>query len=290
MEQSADSTGFSLWRAFALGGFAAAAATAIALFGGPSAANADDGSGAPADPGLLGAVTEVVAALEQPIEAVVDVVDVVDTTVIEPVVSAVDETVVSVPVVDVVVEQTLGDAPVSAIVEPVVEVVDQTLSGVGETVGAVVPTVPTVPGIDPALPIEPVAPADSTLSGESSGGAPVAPFGPPTASGASIDAAVASDGYEGFLAGTTPAVADMAGSASVPASPAQLPERLWNDPSWAVTPAGSSSSGSAAGAPAFASDTATMNVLPMLFDDRRGPSSDDALPSSPTFPSDTSPD
>lgn len=290
MEQSADSTGFPLWRAFALGGFAAAAVTAIALFGGPSAANADDGSGAPADPGLLGAVTEVVGSLEQPVEAVIDVVDVVDTAVIEPVVSAVDETVASVPVVDDVVEQTLGEAPVSAIVEPVVDVVDQTLSGVGETVGAVVPPAPTVPGLDPVLPTDPVAPADSTPSGESSGGAPVALFGPQTESSGSIDAAAASDGYEGFLAGTTSAVADVAGSVSAPASPAQVPERLWSDPSWAVTPAGSSSSGSAAGAPALASDTANTDLLPMLFDDRRGPSSDEALPSSPTFPSDTSPD
>lgn len=290
MEQSTDSTGLSFWRALALGGFAAAALTAVALFGSPTAATADDGSGAPADPSLLGAVTEVVGSLEQPIDAVADVVDTVDATVVEPVVSAVDETVASVPVVNDVVEQTLGEAPVSAIVEPAVDVVDQTLSGVGDAVGAVVPAIPTVPGIDPTLPITPVAPADSTPSGESSGGAPVVLVGPPTASTTSMVETTDGDGYESFLAGASPAVTGTTGSASVPASPAPLPNGLWNDSTWVLTPAGSSSSGSAGAAPAFAGDTANTTILPVLFDDRRGPSRDDDLPASPTFPSDTSPD
>ena len=79
MEQSTDGTRFPLWRALALGGFAAAAFTAIAIFGSPSSAHADDGA---TDPSLLGAVTEVVGSLDRPVDAVADVVDVVDTTVL----------------------------------------------------------------------------------------------------------------------------------------------------------------------------------------------------------------
>lgn len=164
MEQSADRTAFPLWRALTLGGFAAAALTAMALFGSPASAHADDGSGTPADPSLLGAVTQVVGSLEQPLDAVANVVDTADATVLEPVVSVVDDTVASVPVVNDLVDQTLGDAPVAAIVEPVVDAVDQTLTGVGDAVAAV--PVPVVPGSDPAVANEPSTPVALTPSGE----------------------------------------------------------------------------------------------------------------------------
>jgi len=294
MEPSTDSTRFPLWRAFALGGFAAAALTAVALFGSPTSANADDGSGAPADPGLLGAVTQVVGSLEQPIDAVAEVVDVVDTTVLEPVVSAVDDTVAAVPVVNDVVDQTLGEAPVAAIVEPVVDTVDQTLTGVGDVVGAV--AVPAVPGLDPTVPVDPALPGGAVPAAEQTGAAEVlsasAPVvGPPsivTAAGGSIHAT----DYAAFLAGSDTTVAATAGSTPVPAAPSGTPLAPPSDPNWAVTPAGSSSSGSAAatGGVVAASETSAAGFTPVLCDDRRGPSRDDDLPASPTFPSDTSPD
>lgn len=291
MEQSPDRTAFPLWRALTLGGFAAAALTAVALFGSPASAHADDGSGAPADPGLLGAVTQVVGSLEQPLDAVADVVDTVDTTVLEPVASVVDDTVASVPVVNDVVEQTLGDAPVAAIVEPVVDVVDQTLTGVGDAVAAV--PVPAVPGIDPSVPIEPSTPVTVTPSGEQVAPAQVV-VGPPSAPASTGGAATAStfaDGYSLFLAGTAGTTPEAAGSAAPPASPAGVPQAPLSGPGFAVTPAGSSSAGAAGpGASGAASDVTAADFLPVLCDDRRGPSRDDDLPSSPTFPSDTSPD
>lgn len=290
MEQSVDRTAFPLWRALTLGGFAAAALTAIALFGSPASAHADDGSGAPADPSLLGAVTQVVDSLEQPLDAVADVVDTVDTTVLEPVVSVVDDTVASVPVVNDVVEQTLGDAPVAAIVEPVVDVVDQTVTSVGDAVGGV--TIPVVPGLDPSVPIEPSTPVAPTPSGQQA--TPVqAVVGPPsvTAASGSPDAASFADGYSVFLTVTAATTPDAADSAAPPVSPAGAPQAPLSGPGLAVTPSGSSSAGAVGpGASAAASDATGSDFHPALCDDRRGPSRDDDLPSSPTFPSDTSPD
>jgi hypothetical protein len=168
MEQSTDGTPFPLWRALALGGFAAAAFTAVALLGSPSSAHADDG----ADPSLLGAVTEVVESLDQPIDAVVTVVDVVDTSVVEPVVDVVDDTVAAVPVVNTVVEETVGAEPVATIVEPVVQTVEDTVSGLGDVVTAV--PVPSVPVVVPTVPV-PASPDPAVPAHEQAGDTSVVP-------------------------------------------------------------------------------------------------------------------
>ncbi|MGK9146345.1 hypothetical protein KXS11_01780 [Plantibacter flavus] len=289
MEQSADSTGFPLWRAIAIGGFAAAAFTAIALFGSPASAHADDD--AATDPSLLGAVTQVVGSLEQPLDAVADVVDAVDTTVVEPVVSVVDDTVAAVPVVNDVVDQTLGEAPVAAIVEPVVDTVDQTITGAGDVLGGV--AVPAVPGVDPTVPVSPETPA---LPGPADGSVEspsVATSGPLVSGPAtSVTDTERTDGYAAFLAGRVVGAPSSAASTTPPPEQPSAPQLPQNDPAWAVAPtgSGSSASGAAAGGPGVASDAGVDTVIPALRDDRRGPARDDDLPASPTFPSDTSPD
>jgi hypothetical protein len=288
MEQSTDGTRFPLWRALALGGFAAAAFTAIALFGSPSSAHADDGA---TDPSLLGAVTEVVGSLEQPVNAVAEVVDVVDTTVLEPVVDVVDETVAAVPVVNDVVEETVGTAPVAAIVDPVVQTVDQTLTGVADVVAAV--PVPSTPIIDPVVPALPQGPAEDVSATDSTAVGAVLPttvLGPPSVQQG--DSTIVSGGQDREDTSFTTAVpAAAAGSSSLPATPANLPLLPDADGRWAVTPSGSGSSGSsgAVGGPAAAEQSISV-ILPAPGDDRRGPARDEDLPASPTFPSDTSPD
>jgi hypothetical protein len=293
MEQSTDGTRFPLWRALALGGFAAAAFTAIALFGSPSSAHADDG-GAAADPSLLGAVTEVVGSLDRPVDAVADVVDVVDTTVLEPVVDVVDQTVASVPVVNDVVEETVGAAPVAAVVDPVVETVDETLTGVSDVVAAV--PVPSAPITDPVVPAPPQGPSEQVPTTEpTTAGTTILPatvLGPPSVShGASTILSGGGQDREDATSSTA-IVAVAIGSSSAPAVPADLPLLPDADDRWAVVApgsSGSSGSGGSAGGPA-ASEQATSIVLPAPGDDRRGPARDDELPASPTFPSDTSPD
>lgn len=287
MEQSTDGTRFPLWRALALGGFAAAAFTAIALFGSPSSAHADDGA---TDPSLLGAVTEVVGSLEQPVSAVVEVVDVVDTTVLEPVVDVVDETVAAVPVVNDVVEETVGAAPVAAIVDPVVQTVDQTLTGVADVVAAV--PVPSTPIIDPVVPALPQGPAADVSATDSTAVGAILPttiLGPPSVQ--QDDSTIVSGGQDREDTSFTTAVPAAVGSSSLPATPADLPLLPDADGRWAVTPSGSGSSGSggAVGGPAAAEQSSSV-ILPAPGDDRRGPARDEDLPASPTFPSDTSPD
>lgn len=290
MEQSTDRTRFPLWRALALGGFAAAAFTAVALFGSPSSAHADDGGSGATDPSLLGAVTEVVGSLEQPVNAVAEVVDVVDTTVLEPVVDVVDETVAAVPVVNDVVEETVGAAPVAAIVDPVVQTVDQTLTGVADVVAAV--PVPSTPIIDPVVPALPQGPAEDVSATDSTAVGAILPttvLGPPSVQQG--DSTIVSGGQDLEDTSFTAAVPAAAGSSSLPATPANLPLLPDADGRWAVTPNGSGSSGSGAtaGGPAAAEQSISV-ILPAPGDDRRGPARDDDLPASPTFPSDTSPD
>lgn len=288
MEQSTDGTRFPLWRALALGGFAAAAFTAVALFGSPSSAHADDGA---TDPSLLGAVTEVVGSLERPVNAVADVVDVVDTTVLEPVVDVVDETVAAVPVVNDVVEETVGAAPVAAIVDPVVQTVDQTLTGVADVVAAV--PVPSTPIIDPVVPALPQGPAADVSATDSTAGGAILPttvLGPPSVQQG--DRTTVSGGQDREDTSSTAAEpAAVVGSSSLPATPANLPLLPDADGRWAVTPSGSGSSGSggAVGGAAAAEQSISV-ILPAPGDDRRGPARDEDLPASPTFPSDTSPD
>ncbi|MDD9152317.1 hypothetical protein PUY80_06975 [Plantibacter flavus] len=287
MEQSTDGTRFPLWRALALGGFAAAAFTAVALFGSPSSAHADDGA---TDPSLLGAVTEVVGSLEQPVNAVAEVVDVVDTAVIEPVVDVVDEAVAAVPVVNDVVEETVGAAPVAAIVDPVVQTVDQTLTGVADVVTVPVPSTPI---IDPIVPVLPQGPAADVSATDSTAGGAILPttiLGPPT--GEQGDSTIMSGGQDREDTSSTAAEpAAVVGSSSLPATPANLPLLPDADGRWAVTPSGSGSSGSggAVGGAAAAEQSISV-ILPAPGDDRRGPARDEDLPASPTFPSDTSPD
>lgn len=289
MEQSNDRTRFPLWRALALGGFAAAAFTAVALFGSPSSAHADDGGSGPADPSLLGAVTQVVGALEQPVEAVADVVDVVDTTVLEPVVDVVDETVAAVPVVNDVVEETIGAAPVAAIVDPVVQTVDQTLTGVADVVAAV-PSTPIVEPVVPAVPQGPAEDVSTTVPTTADATVLTTVLGPPSVQHSDPTTASSSRDRED-TSSTAAVLADAVGSSSTPATPADLPVQPGADGRWAVTPSGSGSSGSggAVGGPAAAEQSISV-ILPALGGDRRGPARDDDLPASPTFPSDTSPD
>jgi len=287
MEQSTDGTRFPLWRALALGGFAAAAFTAVALFGSPSSAHADDGA---TDPSLLGAVTEVVGSLEQPVNAVAEVVDVVDTTVLEPVVDVVDETVAAVPVVNDVVEETVGAAPVAAIVDPVVQTVDQTLTGVADVVAAV--PVPSTPIVDPVLPALPQGPGEGVSTTHPTTAVAnllTTVLGPP--SDQQGDSATVSVGQDREDTSFITAVPAAVGSSSLPAAPANLPLLPDADGRWAVTPSGSGSSGTggAVGGPAAAEQSISV-ILPAPGDDRRGPARDDDLPASPTFPSDTSPD
>lgn len=288
MEQPTDGTRFPLWRALALGGFAAAAFTAVAIFGSPSSAHADDGA---TDPSLLGAVTEVVGSLEQPVSAVAEVVDVVDATVLEPVVDVVDETVAAVPVVNDVVEETVGTAPVAAIVDPVVQTVDQTLTGVADVVAAV--PVPSAPIIDPVVPAPPQGPAEDVSATDSTAVGAILPttiLGPPSVQQG--DSTIVSGGQDREDTSFTTAVpAAAVGSSSLPDTPANLPLLPDADGRWAVTPSGSGSSGSggAVGGPAAAEQSISV-ILPAPGDDRRGPARDEDLPASPTFPSDTSPD
>jgi len=292
MEQSTDGTRFPLWRALALGGFAAAAFTAVALLGSPSSAHADDG----ADPSLLGAVTEVVESLDQPIDAVATVVDVVDTTVIEPVVDVVDDTVAAVPVVNTVVEETVGAEPVATIVEPVVQTVEDTVSGLGDVVTAVpvpsvpivVPTVPVPASPDPALP----APeqAGDTAVVPPSAVVPAAVFGPPSAlPGDDSTSGLGSDREIAAFQASADTIVPSA--TTIPAAPGGLPILPSVDDRWAVAPSGSSSSGSGAAAngPASGEQPADV-VIPAPGTDRRAIARDDDLPASPTFPADTAPD
>ncbi|KQM15745.1 hypothetical protein ASF83_07385 [Plantibacter sp. Leaf171] len=292
MEQSTDGTRFPLWRALALGGFAAAAFTAIALFGTPSSAHADDG----ADPSLLGAVTEVVDSLDRPIDAVAAVVDVVDTTVVEPVVDVVDDTVAAVPVANTVVEETVGPEPVATIVEPVVQTVEDTVDGLGDVVAAV--PVPSVPVVVPTVPV-PSSPAPVGPAPEQAGDTPTAPaptsapapvFGPPSAPLG--DLASSDAGTDRERASVHPSADAVAPSTTtLPATPGGLPALPAADDHWAVSPSGSSSSGSGAAANGPVSGEQSAEVaIPAPGVDRRAIARDDDLPASPTFPADTAPD
>ncbi|MBF4568478.1 hypothetical protein ITJ57_06800 [Plantibacter sp. VKM Ac-2880] len=292
MEQSTDGTRFPLWRALALSGFAAAAFTAVAILGSPSAAHADDGT----DPSLLGAVTEVVESLDQPIDAVGAVVDVVDTAVVEPVVDAVDDTVAAVPVVNTVVEETVGSEPVATIVEPVVQTVEDTVSGLGDVVTAV--PVPSVPIVVPTVPV-PVSPDPAVPAPEQAGDTSVVPpsaivpapvFGPPSAlPGDHSSSGLGSDHESASFKASTDAVLQSA--TALPATPGGLPTLPSVDDRWAVSPSGSSSSGpgAAANGPASGEPSADI-VIPAPGTDRRAVARDDDLPASPTFPADTAPD
>lgn len=304
MDESVDRSHFTVWRALALTGFAAAALTAIAIFSSPSSASADETAPAPDSNGssLLGAVTNVVGSLEQPLDAVSSVVDAVSTNVVEPVTQTVDSVVADVPVVNTVVDQTLGSTPVTDLTQNVTNAVSDTVTGVGDVVGAVgdagAPVVPQPPVVDPGAGggpgagtvTTPTQPSIGPLLGAAAAAADVAASPSQTASPGSLSAFDAA--YQAFLTGSDPGAATATGSAPAPAPAAPVPAGPGAPVDQvAVIPgsAGAGSSGGAASGIPVADATNDFDGI-ILSSTLRALASDDTLPSSPTFDSDTSPD
>lgn len=301
MDES-ERTHFPVWRALALAGFAASALTAIALFSAPSSASADEATPGPDAGGssLIGAVTGVVGSLQQPIDAVGSAVDSVSSDVVAPVAQTVDAVLAQVPVVSDVVDQTVGTTPVADLTGSVTGVASGAVATLGDVVGGVgsigAPIVPQPPVVQPGEP------------GGSAGSVPPTPsvqpsIGPPLGaepSGAAIESdTLAATGrsafdvsYQAFLAGLgTGSAGSVPGSAPAPARPAPMPGAP-GDPVGhvAVVPGSQAASGGGfTGGTQTAETTHDFDGI-ILSSTRRGLASDDALPSSPTFDSDTSPD
>ncbi|ANJ28245.1 hypothetical protein [Agromyces aureus] len=211
--------------------------------------------------------------------------------ILDPVVGTVDRVVGGVPVLGPVVGGLLGDSGVSGVVTPVTGAVDGLLGGLigstGELPGGVLPEIPGIPllpgdgsaggseGQEPSLPVSPPA------IGESRGPEP------PGTGATGLTFAATSGAHHG-LDSPPPGVGDAAAQAGLVRTVA--PQGGTGGPAGAPLPSGGPTAGAGSSAGVLGSDLVGASQLLDAMVTQALTSVDDALPSSPVFGTDTTPD
>lgn len=294
MEGSAAVRTVGLRRALGLGLFGAGVVTVLSLFGGTSDAHAD--GLLPVVDNLLGTVGAVVETVQAPVTSVTStvntVVETVVTEVVTPVAVVADTVVSHVPIVNTVVESTLGSTPVTNVVTAVGSTVTGTVGAVpviiDSVTGAVLPGTPgTTPGTPtiPGNPVIPGLPGGPVVAGPAIPGLTVSA---PVFFGSSADLAARSTVLTQVL--DTAAAPVAVSSAPAPGPVGKAGSSL---PQVAIAPTGSGGSSASGGGSAGGSTAADSTISGFTFAflvTGRESARDDDLPPSPSAEFDTSPD